>query len=68
MGNLCAAFVATKTTGKLELLTETGELYQTHVVAYKGGARYSALERGNGPDLLAEILKPRAGPSTGHAK
>src|SRR5205823_1485103 len=34
-----AAIAATKTTGKLELLTETGEFYKTHTVEYKGGAR-----------------------------
>jgi predicted metalloprotease with PDZ domain len=58
---LKAAVAATKTAGKLELLTETGEFYKTHAVEYKGGARYPVLERGDGPDILAEILKPHAG-------
>jgi predicted metalloprotease with PDZ domain len=60
---LKAAVAATKTTGKLELLTETGEFYKTHAVEYKGGARYPVLERVEGqPDLLADILKPLAPP------
>jgi predicted metalloprotease with PDZ domain len=61
---LKAAITATKTTGKLELLTEASEFYKTHAVAYKGGARYPALVRGDGPDLLADILKPQASPTT----
>jgi predicted metalloprotease with PDZ domain len=56
---LKAAVATTKTTGKLELLTETGEFYKTHTVEYKGGARYPILERGEGTDVLAEIMKAR---------
>jgi predicted metalloprotease with PDZ domain len=56
---LKSAVAATKTTGKLELLTETGEFYKTHTLDYKGGARYPILERSEGPDLLADILKPQ---------
>jgi predicted metalloprotease with PDZ domain len=55
---LKAAIVATKKTGKLELLTETGEFFKTHVIEYKGGPRYPTLERGKGPDVLAEIQQP----------
>ncbi len=55
-----AAVAATKTAGKLELLTETGEFYKTHGVEYKGGARYPVLERADGPDVLADIIKPGA--------
>ncbi len=58
---LKAAVAATKTTGKLELLTETGEFYKTHVVDYKGSARYPVLERGEGMDVLTQIMKPRSG-------
>ncbi len=56
---LKAAVASTKTTGKLDLLTETGEFYKTHTIEYKGGARYPALQRGDGPDVLSEIIKPR---------
>jgi predicted metalloprotease with PDZ domain len=58
---LKAAVAATKTTGKLELLTETGEFYKTHAIEYKGGARYPFLERGEGTDVLTQIIQPRAG-------
>src|SRR5262249_53392392 len=57
---LRAAVAATKTGGKLELLTETGEFYKTHAVDYKGGPRYPLLERGTGADILADIIKPQA--------
>lgn len=50
---------ATKTGGKLELMTETGEFYKTHAIEYTGGARYPVLERGTGADVIADILKPR---------
>jgi predicted metalloprotease with PDZ domain len=56
---LKSAVGATKTTGKLELLTETGEFYKTHVLEYKGGVRYPVLERAAGPDVIADILKPQ---------
>ena len=56
---LKAAVASTKTSGKLELLTETGEFYKTHTIEYKGGVRYPVLERGEGVDVLAEILKPQ---------
>jgi predicted metalloprotease with PDZ domain len=58
---LKAAVAATKTGGKLELLTKTGDFYKTHAVEYKGGARYPKLESA-GTDLLADILKPLAPP------
>jgi predicted metalloprotease with PDZ domain len=57
-----AAVAATKTGGKLELLTKTGDFYKTFTVLYKGGLRYPRLERGAGPDILADILKPLAPP------
>jgi predicted metalloprotease with PDZ domain len=56
---LKGAVAATKSGGKLELLTETGEFYKTHSIAYQGGARYAVLERGEGPDVLDLILQPR---------
>jgi predicted metalloprotease with PDZ domain len=61
---LKAAVAATKTGGKLELLTESGGFYRTHAVEYRGGARYPKLERAEGrPDLLAEVLRPLAPPA-----
>jgi predicted metalloprotease with PDZ domain len=56
------AVAATKTGGKLELLTKSGDFYKTITVAYDGGLRYPRLERGSGPDVLGEILKPLAPP------
>lgn len=53
------AVAATKSGGKLELMTETGEFYKTHAIEYTGGARYPILERGTGADVIADILKPR---------
>jgi predicted metalloprotease with PDZ domain len=59
---LKAAVAATKDGGKLELLTKTGEFYKPLTIDYKGGLRYPHLERGPGPDLLGDILKPLAPP------
>lgn len=56
------AVAATKSGGKLELLTETGEFFKTHPLDYKSGARYPALERGDGADVMADILKPLVPP------
>jgi predicted metalloprotease with PDZ domain len=60
-----AAVAATKTGGKLELLTKTGDFYQTFTVAYTGGARYPRLERGTGPDVLADVFRPLDPPAEG---
>ena len=57
--NLKAAVAATKDGGKLELLTKSGDFYKPLAVEYRGGLRYPKLERGTGPDILGEILKPR---------
>jgi predicted metalloprotease with PDZ domain len=54
------AVAATKSGGKLELMTETGEFYKTHAVEYAGGVKYPALERGAEADVLTEIIKPLA--------
>jgi predicted metalloprotease with PDZ domain len=43
----------------IDLMIKTGEYYQTHHVDYTGGEKYPHLVRGGGPDVLAEILKPR---------
>ena len=52
------AVAETKSGGKLELLTETGDFYKTFKVEYKGGARYPALEQiADTPELLGEIFK-----------
>lgn len=56
------AVAATKTGGKLELMTETGEFYKTHAVDYKGGAKYPTLERGSEADVIGEIIKPLTPP------
>jgi predicted metalloprotease with PDZ domain len=57
-----AAVAATKTGGKLELWTKTGDFNKVRTIDYTGGARYPVLERGGDPDLLADILKPLAAP------
>jgi len=45
----------------IELLVENGDVFQTCRLDYHGGERYPCLERDAGkPDLLAEIIKPRA--------
>jgi predicted metalloprotease with PDZ domain len=45
----------------LDLLTENGDVFRTHRLAYRGGARYPALERVPGrPDLLEAIYRPAA--------
>jgi predicted metalloprotease with PDZ domain len=46
---------------KVELLLEDGEEFRTVVVPYADGLRYLELERvSTWPDVLGEILKPRA--------
>lgn len=58
---LKAAVAATKSGGKLELLAESGDFFKSHALEYKGGARYPRLERALGkPDVLAEVVKPKA--------
>jgi predicted metalloprotease with PDZ domain len=45
----------------IELLIKTGEYYELHRVDYHGGERYPHLVRdASKPDLLSEIVKPRA--------
>jgi predicted metalloprotease with PDZ domain len=47
--------------GKLSLLFENDEYFQTFTPDYRGGARYPRLKRiADKPDLLAKIFKPRA--------
>src|SRR3954454_17716170 len=43
----------------VELLVKTGEYYETHRVEYRGGERYPHLIRGEGEDLLSQIIKPK---------
>jgi predicted metalloprotease with PDZ domain len=51
----------TKDSGGLELLVENGDWFKTYRLEYTGGERYPVLVREAGsPDMLAEILKPRA--------
>jgi predicted metalloprotease with PDZ domain len=45
----------------LELLVKTGDYYELHRLDYRGGERYPHLVRdASSPDLLSEIIKPRA--------
>ena len=45
----------------IELLIKTGEYYEEHRVDYHGGERYPHLVRdASRPDLLSEIVKPKA--------
>jgi predicted metalloprotease with PDZ domain len=45
----------------IELLVKNGEFYQTFRVNYQGGEKYPHLAREeSAPDLLSEIIKPRA--------
>jgi predicted metalloprotease with PDZ domain len=46
--------------GGIDLLIKAGEYYETHHIDYRGGERYPHLVRGDGPDLLSEIIKARA--------
>jgi predicted metalloprotease with PDZ domain len=43
----------------IDLMTKTGEYFATHHVDYTGGEKYPHLVRGDGPDVLAEILKSK---------
>ncbi len=55
------AVAATKGgTGRLTLLLENGDYFQTAVLEYAGGARYPHLERQAAtPDRLSDIFRPR---------
>lgn len=51
---------ATRHGGRLRLLLENGDFFETFALDYAEGARYPHLERAAGrADLLAEILRPR---------
>jgi predicted metalloprotease with PDZ domain len=54
----------TKTLSRpIELLVENAGFFRTHRLEYGGGESYPSLERdASKPDLLSEILKPRAAP------
>ena len=44
----------------IELMTRSGEFYQTHRVEYRGGERYPHLIRDNAaPDILSNIIQPK---------
>jgi predicted metalloprotease with PDZ domain len=46
--------------GKLELLCENDDFFETFPLSYAGGEKYATLERvSEKPDLLGEILKPK---------
>jgi len=44
----------------IELMTRSGEYYQTHRVEYRGGERYPHLVRDSAaPDILSGIIQPK---------
>jgi len=43
----------------IELLVKTGEYYETHRIQYRGGEKYPHLTRGDGEDLLSQIIKAK---------
>jgi predicted metalloprotease with PDZ domain len=47
-----------KNGGVLDLLAANGKSFSTYKVNYRGGEKYSVLERNGQPALLDEILKP----------
>ncbi|MCI0638254.1 MAG: hypothetical protein L0Y72_21130 [Gemmataceae bacterium] len=58
-----AALAATATSGRIELLVENGDLFQSVTLEYKGGERFPRLERIEGqPDLLEAIVRPLVPP------
>jgi predicted metalloprotease with PDZ domain len=55
------AIAGSRQGGKLSLLLENGDFFQTVALDYADGEKYPHLEREMGkPDLLAEIFRPRA--------
>ena len=68
--NLRTAIKAAKTNQEpLELLVENNDYFKTCKVDYHEGEKYPCLERDAAkPDLLTEILKPRALPTTSEKK
>jgi predicted metalloprotease with PDZ domain len=60
--------VAKTEDGKVTLLFEKQDFFQTHVLSYDGGARFPTLERIEGqPDVLSQILAPKS-PARGNSK
>jgi predicted metalloprotease with PDZ domain len=59
------AVAATRQGGKMDLLLENGDFFRTVALDYADGEKYPHLERNPGkPDLLADILRPRASKSS----
>ena len=55
------AIAKTASGGPLELLTKSGEYFETHRIDYRDGERYPHLERvPTAPDLLSAIIAPLA--------
>jgi predicted metalloprotease with PDZ domain len=44
----------------VELLVKDGEFYETYRIEYRGGEKYPHLIRGDGEDLISQIIKPKA--------
>ena len=47
-----------KSSQPIELLVENGQFLKTYSIPYHEGRKEAHLERGSGPDILGEILKP----------
>jgi predicted metalloprotease with PDZ domain len=43
----------------IELLVKSGEFYETYRIDYRGGEKYPHLIRGEGEDLLSQIIKAK---------
>jgi predicted metalloprotease with PDZ domain len=57
------AVATTRTGGKLRLLMETNDYFDTLTLEYTDGERYPHLEREpTKPDLLTDIFRPKTGP------
>ncbi len=58
---LRSTVAATRTGGKLDLLIENGDFFNTHAVDYHDGAKYPRLDRTMAePDRIGDVLKSRS--------
>ena len=56
-----ALTAAKNSTDPIQLLVENAGSFKTHTVEYHGGNRYPHLVRGDGPDILSDIIRQHAG-------